>query len=174
MRDVANRYKGLPPRTPEMLFNIVRKFYRGAVSHYDLIQQKKEETKQAYTIYRETGDPESVNRALTILFSEFHFYVTCWLQIDLALYRLAKMEETKRLSAVFERFGHQLKQHVAIRQQLDNTEQCTVAQWSHFGPGLSGIEKDQYWFDGVYFTVDEASLSSLHQLHQAVMNERGM
>jgi hypothetical protein len=169
MRDVKNRYRGLPPRTPDLLFQIVRKFYRGAVSHFDLIQAKKEEVRLAYRRYQADGDAAPLQQALATLFLEFHFYVTCWLQIELALYRLARMEETKQLAGVMEQFRGELERHIAVREQLDRTEECVAAQWTHFGRELSCVERDSYWFDGILFTVDEHSLTSLHSLYRAIM-----
>lgn len=64
MRNVQNRHSGLPPRTPEMLFNIVRKFYRGALSHYDLIQEKKAEVRVAWERGRQSGDDALLRQAL--------------------------------------------------------------------------------------------------------------
>jgi hypothetical protein len=172
VRDVTNRYKGLPPRTPQMLFNIVRKFYRGAVSHYDFIQTKKADVRRAYQRYRDTGEQGPVNEAIAVLFCEFHFYVTCWLQIDLALYRLARMEETKHLGEVMERFRPEIESHLKVRRQLDQTEACVQQQWEHFGRELTCVEQDRYWFDDMYFTVDEASLLALNELYQAIMVNR--
>jgi hypothetical protein len=105
MRDVENRYRGLPPRTPEMLYNIVRKFYRGAVSHYDLIQEKKREAYRAWEQFVRDGDDAPVRDSLHTLFLEYHFYTTCWLQIDLALYRLASRDEAlARVRGSLQRF----------------------------------------------------------------------
>lgn len=172
MRDVQNRYRGLPPRTPEMLFNIVRKFYRGAVSHYDLIQGKKEDVRRAWQICQLTGDTGAVREALNTLFLEFHFYVTCWLQIELALYRLTRMEGTKQLGAVMEKYHDMLEKHVLVRKLLDQTEECVEAQWNRFGPKLECVQMDAYWFDGILFTVDEQSLTALHNLYQAIMTHK--
>jgi hypothetical protein len=172
MRDGKNRYRGLPPRTPDLLFQIVRKFYRGAVSHYDLIQEKKAEVGRAYRRYRADGDPGPLQQALTTLFLEFHFYLTCWLQIELALYRLARTEETKQLEAVMERFRGVLERHIAVREQLERTEECVGMQWAQFGRQLSCVERDSYWFGGILFTVDELSLASLHSLYGAIMAQK--
>lgn len=172
MRDVTNRYKGLPPRTPEMLFNIVRKFYRGAVSHYDLIQAKKRDVESAYHTYRATGDNSVLEQALLTLFREFHFYVTCWLQIDLALYRLTRREETEQLKVVLDRFRDEIEQHLKVRKIVDETEACVQAQWTHFGNELKCVTEDRYWFDAIYFTVDEHSLQTLHDLYTAIMNAK--
>ncbi|MFY0542898.1 hypothetical protein [Brevibacillus sp. H7] len=174
MRNVPNRYRGLPPRTPEMLFNIVRKFYRGAVSHYELIQDKKAEVRRAWENYRTTGESERVEQALTTLFLEFHFYVTCWLQIDLALYRLMRLEGTKQLTEVMEPYRDVLEKHLSVREQLDRTEACVQAQWEHFGQQLACVEMDAYWFEGIVFTVDEDSLAALHGLYEAIMKHRSM
>lgn len=152
-----------------MLFNIVRKFYRGAVSHYDFIQTKKADVRRAYQRYKETGEQAQLNEAINVLFCEFHFYVTCWLQIDLALYRLARLEETKQLGEVLERFRPEIERHLNVRRQLDQTEACVRLQWDHFGESLACVEQDRYWFEDIYFTVDEASLRALNQLYEAIM-----
>lgn len=172
MRDVKNQYRGLPPRTPDMLFNIVRKFYRGAVSHYDLIQEKKADVVRAYHAYRATKEAEPLRQALTTLFLEFHFYVTCWLQIDLALYRLMRMVGFTQLAGVMEQFQRALAVHLLVREQLEETQACVEAQWQHFGPELACVEQDAYWFDGILFTVDRQSLDELHQLYAAIMHEK--
>ena len=172
MRDVANRYRGLPPRTPNMLFLIVDKFYRGAVSHYDLIQAKKRDVARALSVLQETGDREPLSEALRGLFCEFPFYVTCWLQIDLALYRLAMHEETKEIAEVWHRYRHQIQRHLHVRALLDDTEACVERQFAHFQSRLASMGEDRYWFDGVYFSVDQASLQSLHSLYQAIRKRR--
>ncbi|MFI8711924.1 hypothetical protein [Brevibacillus brevis] len=162
MRDVQNRHRNLPPRTPEMLYNVVRKFYRGAVSHFDLIQEKKQEARAAL----ETGDHDKIRAAVHTLFLEFHFYVTCWLQIELALYRLARQDE--RLAQVMENYRPSLVKHVAVRQLLDQTEACVEAQFQPTGDGWSSVQKDAYVFGSIIFTVDEQSLQDLHALYQAI------
>ncbi|QQE73557.1 hypothetical protein KDJ56_16865 [Brevibacillus composti] len=169
MRDVPNRYRGLAPRTPEMLRSIVRKFYRGAVSHYDLIQLKKADVRQALAQAGGSSDEESrreIARALHTLFLEFHFYVTCWLQIEMALYRLAREDE--RYARIMQRFGCELQTHVTVRHHLDQTEECVRAQWDEERRTWLGAERDQYRFGEILFTVDEKSLASLHELYEAV------
>lgn len=172
MRDIANRHKGLPERTPDMLFQIVGKFTRGALHHYEVIEQKKAELKEAYE-ERTTGDDEALRHALTVLFWEFHFYVTCWLQVELAFYRLLRHEATQPiqpgLREVFAHFRSEIDRHVHVRRVIDSTREAVEAQFEHFGPEMTCIVKDQYWFDGVYFTVDEASKQALHQLHNEIM-----
>lgn len=170
MRDVQNRYRGLPPRTPDMLYNIVRKFYRGAVSHYDLIQEKKSEARAAWERTRISQDDTELRQALSTLFLEFHFYVTCWLQIELALYRLSKQGEA--LTRVREQFQEVLEKHLAVRDQLEKTEACVQKQFDHYGKEWSCIERDAYWFDTFSFTVDEHSLQSLHDLYHAIQLAR--
>jgi hypothetical protein len=170
MRDVKHRYRGLPPRTPEMLYNIVRKFYRGAVSHYDLIQEKKADVRAAWLQRGESGSDAALRQAMTTLFLEFHFYVTCWLQIERALYRLARQDE--RQAEVMERFRDTLEKHVKVRELLDETEACVQVQWQHDGPGLACVERDGYTFGDVTFTVDEQSLKDLHDLYAAIMAAR--
>jgi hypothetical protein len=171
-RDVSNRYKGLPPRTPEMLFNIIRKFYRGATSHYPLIQEKKSEALKAWRQYRETGDSSSLANALYTLFSEFHLYVTCWLQIDLALYRLARMDETGRFAMVRERFHPVMERHLAVRERIDDIAQALEQQYARFGEQMDCVPLDEYWFGDVAFSVNEKSLLSLQQLYEAVLEEK--
>lgn len=170
MRDVQNRHRGLPPRTPEMLYNIVRKFYRGAVSHYELIQEKKAEVRAAWERCQTGTDDSELRRALTTLFLEFHFYVTCWLQIEMALYRLAQGNEAQAL--VFERFRPSLEKHLAVREQLDQTEACVQAQCGQEGEAWSCVERDAYQFGDVTFTVDAHSLQTLHDLYQAIQSAR--
>ncbi|MEJ8546996.1 hypothetical protein [Brevibacillus borstelensis] len=178
MRDVKNRYGGLPPRTPEMLYNIVRKFYRGAVNHYELIQEKKADVKRALAEWTGAREDEwqerqqEVNKALTTLFLEFHFYVTCWLQIEMALYRLARSDE--RHARIMERFRDVLGTHVNVRHHLDQTEQCVEAQWEGDSnkQRLPGAERDLYRFGETLFTVDQQSLDSLHGLYDAIMAVR--
>ncbi|MBO8163676.1 MAG: hypothetical protein H0Z34_08205 [Brevibacillus sp.] len=172
VRDVRNRYKGLPPRTPEMLFRIVGKFYRGAVSHYDVIQEKKREAERALAMMRETGNPEPLRQALWVLFCEFHFYVTCWLQIELALYRLARHEETRELADVQHAFSEELKRHLEVREELDDTERCVADQFVHFGEDMTGVLEDRYWIAGNYFTVGKSSLEALHRLYGAIMTRK--
>lgn len=169
MRDVENRYRGLPPRTPEMLYNIVRKFYRGAVSHYDLIQEKKLEAYRAWEQFVRDGDDAPVRDSLHTLFLEYHFYTTCWLQIDLALYRLASRDEA--LARVREEFAEVLEKHLAVRRQLDDPERCVQAQSGKF-PDWSCVKEDGYWFEGIRFTVDDESVQSLHRLYQAIQEAR--
>jgi hypothetical protein len=170
MRDVSNRYQGLPPRTSDMLFNIVRKFYRGAVSHYDLIQEKKAEVRAASEYSQGGMDDADLRRALTTLFLEFHFYVTCWLQIELALYRLAKKHED--LAVVRDVFQPVLERHLAVREQLEQTEACVDAQFIPKGTIATIIDQDAYRFGEMTFTVDEQSLQSLHDLYQAIQTAR--
>ncbi|GED52012.1 MULTISPECIES: hypothetical protein [Brevibacillus] len=174
MRDVQNRYQGLPPRTPEMLYNIVRKFYRGAVNHYDLIQEKKADVKRALAEWTGAKEDErqqrqqAVNGALTTLFLEFHFYVTCWLQIEMALYRLAKNDE--RHARIMEQFRGVLETHVNVRHYLEQPEKCVDAQWEGDPKNrrLPGAERDLYQFGEILFTVDNQSLESLHALYEAI------
>ncbi|MFM1654279.1 hypothetical protein ACI7RC_19575 [Brevibacillus sp. B_LB10_24] len=168
-RDVTNRYRGLPPRTPDMLLKIVRKFYRGAVSHFDLIQEKKKTVKQALLAMRQTGDPQPLREALTVLFWEFHFYVTCWLQIDLALYRLARLDETSRYAEVYAQYREVIDRHLHVRKCAEDTAACVETQFDRYGSGMSGVEQDAYWFDGHSFTVDQESLDALHRLYRAIM-----
>lgn len=170
MRDVSNRHRGLPPRTPEMLYNVVRKFYRGAVSHYDLIQEKKAEVHAAWESSRVTHDDRELRQALHTLFLEFHFYVTCWLQIELALHRLAQQDAGQ--AQVLEEYRTVLERHVAVRRQLDQTEACVLAQSQHDDGDWSCVERDAYWFEGITFTVDEESLQKLHQLFQAIQTAK--
>jgi len=73
MRDVSNRHNELPPRTPDMLYNVVRKFYRGAVSHYDLIQEKKSDVRAAWERSLTTKDDGELRLALHTLFLESIF-----------------------------------------------------------------------------------------------------
>lgn len=169
MRDVANRYQGLPPRSPEMLFLIVDKFYRGAVSHYDLIQEKQQAVIQALTVLEETGNPNPLDQALRVLFNEFHFYVTCWLQIDLALYRLCRHEQTKEIRVIWERYREELQRHLQVRALLEDLDACVERQ---FANGFARLREAQYWFDGFFFGVDQVSLQSLHNLYQAIMAKR--
>lgn len=170
MRDVQSAPNGLPPRTPEMLYNIVRKFYRGAVSHYDLIQAKKAEAAAARQECRAGGDDAALKRALHTLFLEFHFYVTCWLKIEQALVRLASQDG--RQAAVLERFRPELERHLGVRELLDKTEACVKAQLAHGGPDWPCVQQDEYWFAGIAFTVDEHSLQALHDLYEAIQRAR--
>lgn len=182
MRDVKNRHSGLPPRTPEMLYNIVRKFYRGAVSHYELIQEKKQDVRAALAQCRASGDDTALRQALHTLFLEFHFYVTCWLQIEMALFRLARQDEEQ--ARVLERFRPELEKHVHVREQLDQTEACVRAQQGVDAQSgaraeridgardWSCVQEDAYWFAGVRFTVDEQSLQALHALYEAIRQAR--
>ncbi|GAA4711935.1 hypothetical protein [Brevibacillus fulvus] len=164
MRDVPNRYRQLPPRTPEMLFNIIKKFYRGARNHVDFVQAKKQDVLRAYEQYQQTGESELLHKELVTLFLEFHFYTTCWLQIDLALYRLARMEQTRPFERLAQTYGPIIEKHVKVRHQLEQTERCVQAQWAHFGPDLRCVPEDRYWFDDLYFTVDQESVNQLNQL----------
>ncbi|MGG1660098.1 hypothetical protein [Brevibacillus sp. NRS-1366] len=170
MRDVSNRHRGLPPRTPEMLYNVVRKFYRGAVSHYDLIQEKKREVHAAWERSRASKDEHELRQALHTLFLEFHFYVTCWLQIELALHRLAQVDPAQ--ARVLKEYRPILERHVAVRQQLDQTEACVLAQSLQDNGAWSCVLRDAYWFEGITFTVDERSLQELHQLFQAIQTAK--
>ncbi|NGQ94884.1 hypothetical protein G3578_06760 [Brevibacillus sp. SYP-B805] len=172
MRDVANRYRGLPPRTPEMLFQIIRKFYRGAVSHYALIQERKADALKAWQQYRQTGDASLLADALYTLFSEFHFYVTCWLQIDLALYRLARLEETRRFADVRERFHPAIERHLTVREKIDHIAAALEAQYERFGTEMACVPRDEYWFGDVAFSVNEESLRNLHHLYETIQQER--
>ncbi|QRG68933.1 hypothetical protein [Brevibacillus choshinensis] len=170
MRDVQSRHKGLPPRTPDMLYNIVRKFYRGAVSHYDLIQEKKQDVRAAWQRRQATGEDAELRQALHTLFLEFHFYVTCWLQIEMAMFRLARQEESQ--ARVLESFRPELERHLSVREQLDQTEASVEAQLLHGGPEWSCVQRDAYWFDGIAFTVDEHSLQTLQALYEAIQQAR--
>lgn len=170
MQDVSNRHSSLPPRTPEMLYNIVRKFYRGAVSHYDLIQEKKDEVRTAWERLQAGGDDAQLREAMHTLFLEFHFYVTCWLQIEMALFRLAKQDVGQ--AAVLARFRTELERHVSVRSQLDQTAVCIEAQLMHSGPEWTCVKEDAYWFEGISFTVDERSLQALHALYEAILQAR--
>lgn len=170
MRDVQSRHNGLPPRTPDMLYNIVRKFYRGAVSHYDLIQEKKQEVRIAWERKQATGEDAELRKALHTLFLEFHFYVTCWLQMEMALFRLARQDEEQ--ARVLERFRPDLEKHLGVRQQLDQTEACVEAQLRYDGPNGTSVQRDAYWFEGITFTVDEHSLQTLHALYEAIQQAR--
>ncbi|MED4782099.1 hypothetical protein [Brevibacillus choshinensis] len=170
MRDIQSRHNGLPPRTPDMLYNIVRKFYRGAVSHYDLIQEKKAVVRATWEHQKATGEDAELRQALHTLFLEFHFYVTCWLQIEMALFRLARQDEEQ--SRVLERFRPDLEKHLGVREQLDQTEACVEAQLRHDGPNGASVERDMYWFEGITFTVDEQSLQTLHALYEAIQQAR--
>ena len=170
MREVSNRYNGLPQHTPDMLYNVVRKFYRGAVSHYDLIQEKKSEVHVAWERSLTTKDDRELREALHTLFLEFHFYVTCWLQIELALYRLAKQDAAQ--AVVLERFRPILERHVAVRAQLDQTEACVTTQAVREAGEWTCVQQDAYWFDGISFTVDQESLHCLHQLFEAIQTAK--
>lgn len=172
MRDVPNRYKGLPERPATLLFQVVRKFYRGAVNHYPFIQEKKQEVLQAQKVYRISGDREPLVKALEVLFLEFHFYLTCWLQIDLALYRLAGGEQGEVFAPIREAFGSVLEEHLYVRSRLDDTWQCVQAQFVRCGTEMACVEEDRYWFDEACFTVNQESLDSLHQLYEAIMANR--
>ena len=165
MRDVENRYRGLPHRTPEMLFSIIRKFYRGAVSHVELIQEKKAEVYRAWQQFQRDGDDLPLRQSLHTLFLEFHFYTTCWLQIDLALYRLAVQQP--EAARVREAFCEPLEKHLAVRRQLEDPERCVRAQADLPG-GWSCVGEDAYWFGDVRFSVNDESLRSLHDLYEAI------
>lgn len=171
-RNVADRYRGLPPRTPEMLFQVVRKFYRGAVSHIELIETKKQEVLLAWQQYRQDGNPAPLAASLHTLFCEFHFYVTCWLQLDLALYRLARMEETRRFAQVREAYLPVLERHVAVRRELDATEACVNLQFERFAPQMACVPDDRYCFGEILFSVDGESVAQLHELYEAIMKEK--
>jgi hypothetical protein len=82
------------------------------------------------------------------------------------------MEETKHLGAVMERFSPEIERHLQVRRQVDQTEACVQQQWDHFGPELACVEQDGYWFDGITFTVDEASRQALRQLYETIMRSR--
>lgn len=176
MRDIANRHKGLPERTPDMLFQIVSKFTRGAIHHYAVIEQKKAELRQVYQEREANGNDEALRYALTVLFWEFHFYVTCWLQVELALYRLQRHEATKEIQSglreVYGQYRAEIDRHVHVRRIIDSTREAVEAQFTHFGPELGCVVKDEYWFDGAYFTVDEASVATLRQLHEEILSFR--
>ncbi|WP_255298523.1 hypothetical protein [Brevibacillus dissolubilis] len=172
VRDIDNRHRGLPKRPPQMLFNVITKFYRGAMSHQEVIAKAKQQVQQAYHVYRETGDEGVLKKALGTLFLEFHFYVTCWLQVELALFRLSRMEETKQFGEVAEKFHSELTRHVHVRKIVDRTEESVAAQFERFGREMSCVEQDQYWFEGVMFTVDEESVRALEELYQDVMKRR--
>jgi len=172
VRDVADRYRGLPPRTPEMLFQIVRKFYRGAVSHVGLIESKKTETLLSWQQYRKDGNPAPLASSLNTLFCEFHFYATCWLQLDLALYRLARMEATRRFAQVREAYLPVLERHVAVRRELDATEACVNRQFQVFAPEMACVPEDRYRMGEILFSVDEESVTQLDELYDAIMKEK--
>lgn len=168
VRNIQNRYNGLPPRTAGMLYQVVRKFYRGAIHHVPFIQQKKQDVLAA----RESGSKEQLARELYTLFCEFHFYVTCWLQIDLALYRLSRMENAETLDEIRARFAPILQRHLHVREKLDKTDQCVEEQFSWFGDEMLCVVSDGYVFGPITFTVDEESVQSLHALYQAIMEAR--
>lgn len=172
VREMANRYRGLPPRTPDMLLQVIRKFYRGAVSHYAFIQEKKAETLQAWEYYRKTGESGKLGESLTVLFHEFHFYVTCWLQLDLALYRLARMEQTKSFQTIREQFHSEMERHLAVRSHLEDIPAAVEAQYQRCGEELNCVPHDQYWFGDLGYSVDQRSISALHELYQLVMAEK--
>jgi len=170
MRGTNNRYHKLPQRTPDLLLQVVKKFYRGAVSHYDFIQEKKRDLLNALALAEETGDTAALDRPLSILFQEFHFYVTCWLQIELALYRLARQPGGERYRLIFEKHRPCLELHVHVRDCLEDTEACVAAQWERFGRDGSFIRRDSYWFRGKIFTVGEESFRHLHELYRDVFS----
>lgn len=158
----------LPPRPPEMLFDIIRKFYRGAVSHYPLIQEKQQEAIDAYNQMRMTGDSTSYRHALSVLFHEYHFYTTCWRQVEMALYRLGKGKQTSSLMHVRKRYETEIKQHLHVRQQLEDIEQCVAKQLTN----RDDRSDHCYWFEDICFHVDNRSIDALHQLYQEVVRER--
>lgn len=160
-RSVENRYRGLPQRTPEMLFHIIQKFYRGAASHIELIEKRKQDAVAARVHYLETGEATPLSHALFILFSEMHFYVTCWLQVELALYRLSRMEHTREAGAILAANREELERHLHVRQCLEDIRSSVEEQFAHFGERMECVVADRYWFHGVYFTVDA---HSFHQL----------
>jgi len=170
MRDVPNRYQGLPPRPTEMLYQVVRKFYRGAVSHFDLIQEKKGEVQAAAEQCRINQDDTQLRQRLTTLFLEFHFYTTCWLQIELALYRLSSKDEA--LARVREAFQPQWEKHLAVRDRLEQTEACVNEQFAQELPAWSIVQQDAYRFGERLFTVDEQGLQELHAFYQAIESVR--
>ncbi|AKF92566.1 hypothetical protein ABE137_10750 [Brevibacillus laterosporus] len=182
MRDTNSRYGNLPPRPPVLLFQIVQKFYRGAVSHYPVIELAKEQLRQAVFEWEacietknndELEAEELVRKALTTLFLEFHFYVTCWLQIDLALHRLCIQPNGSVFCRLKQRFSDDIERHLAVRHCVDDTEACVIAQMEHTEGDLSQLANDSYWFDGRLFTVDTTSLHTLNELYRAIMEKRG-
>lgn len=172
VRDITKRYRGLPPRTPEMLFQVVRKFTRGAIQHYPFIQEKKRDVARAREEMLATRNNDKLVRELTILFQEFHFYLTCWLQIDLALYRLAQTENKEAFSAIHRRFRDALQLHVQIRKLVNDTAGCVTEQFVRCGEEMACVAQDCYWFEGIPFTVDETSLEALQSLYNTIMAAR--
>jgi len=170
MRDVPNRYQGLPPRSAEMLYQIVRKFYRGAVSHFDVIQERKAEVLAAANPCRMSQDDTTLRQAIKTLFLEFHFYTTCWLQMELALYRLARKDE--RLAQVHEAFQPEWKKHLDVRERLEKTDACVDEQFQQDASAWKIAEQDAYRFGDLIFTVDERSLQALHDFYQAIETAR--
>ncbi|HZG81028.1 MAG TPA: hypothetical protein VEZ13_09715 [Brevibacillus sp.] len=166
MRDVPNRYQGLPPRSAEMLYQIVRKFYRGAVSHFDVIQDRKAEVRAAAKQCKMSQDDTSLRQAIKTLFLEFHFYTTCWLQMELALYRLARRDE--RLARVHEAFQPEWKKHLDVRERLEKTDACVNEQFQQEDSAWMIAEQDSYRFGEIAFTVDERGLQALHDFYQAI------
>ncbi|MGE7272335.1 hypothetical protein ACQKK5_12870 [Brevibacillus panacihumi] len=170
MRDVPNRYQGLPPRSAEMLHQIVRKFYRGAVSHFDVIQEKKAEVRAAAKLFQESQDEAPLRQTIKTLFLEFHFYTTCWLQMELALYRLARKDE--RLARVHEAFQPEWKKHLDVRERLEETDACVNEQFQQEESAWMIAEQDAYRFGEIAFTVDEQRLQALHDFYQAIETVR--
>ncbi|MGC5324302.1 hypothetical protein [Brevibacillus sp. SYSU BS000544] len=169
MRDTENRYRGLPKRTAPMLFQIIGKFYRGAINHVEVIRERTVEAEHAFQEYKHTNDPQSVTEALTVLFWEFHFYVTCWLQIELALYRLAEQEDSSSFQFIYEKYRSEIERHLHVRKAIDHTEEAVRTQLTWLQEQKVNSLPGQFWFDGVHFGVDEASLTSLKKLYKDVM-----
>ncbi|MGO0059694.1 hypothetical protein ACTID9_06740 [Brevibacillus fluminis] len=170
VRDVANRYQGLPRRTPDMLFQVVRKFARAALQHDPFIQKKKRDVELAREEMRASGESGRLVSELTILFQEFHFYLTCWLQIDLALYRLAEADQ--KFGEIRNRFHDDLELHLRIRKLVDDTASCVTEQFVRCGEEMACVTDDRYWFEGTPFSVDERSVQSLKRLVDAIMGQR--
>ncbi|QOS97465.1 hypothetical protein JNUCC42_12710 [Brevibacterium sp. JNUCC-42] len=182
MRDTYSRYGNLPPRPPALLFQIVQKFYRGAVSHYPVIELAKEQVRLAVFEWEacietrsndELEAEELVRKELTTLLLEFHFYVTCWLQIDLALHRLCNHQNGAEFCRIKQRFSDDLERHLAVRHCVEDTEACVLTQIEYTQGDLSQLASDSYWFDGQRFTVDATSLNTLNELYHAIMEKRG-
>ncbi|RNB89581.1 hypothetical protein EDM56_10340 [Brevibacillus fluminis] len=172
VRDIANRYQGLPRRTPDMLLQVVRKFARAAIEHYPFIQEKKRDVELAREEMLASGVSERLVSELIILFQEFHFYLTCWLQIDLALYRLAESDQKEAFGEIRKRFHDDLELHLRIRKIVDNTESCVTEQFVRCGEEMACVTDDRYWFDGTPYSVDEQSVQSLKRLYDAIMDQR--
>lgn len=171
MRENEHRYHNLPQRTPQMLLQVVRKFYRGATNHYSFIQEKKAEVLHALKAAPSEEARDELDRALNVLFLEFHFYVTCWMQMELALYRLSRQPKGEHYKAIFQKYREELSRHVHVRGCLNDTSACVQAQWRHFQGNPVFIDCDEYWFDGVLFSVNEESLDQLHQLYEEIMSK---